>query len=442
MADFVDRRYAAVQSMAQQNLIGPDQPAVGIVDLEAIRGQIESLNWAFASIPETMHMVACKSVTLLPLLRFLADQGMGCEVASPGEFALAEAAGFTPDRIVLDSPAKTLAEIRHCLTVGAAMNIDSYQEMSRVEELREELDTTSVIGVRVNPVVGSGSIGEMSTATTTTKFGIPLIDETSREELVDAIAARPWITQLHVHSGSQGIPLELAAEGISRIVALAESVNERAGQQQIVRLDIGGGLSVNFASDEITPTYHQYADVIQKTAPELFSGKYAVLTEFGRSLLAKAGSIATIIEYTKKVGQRDFAIGHAGAQTATRTVFMPESWPLRVSAFHGDGTPSRAENRIQDLAGPCCFSGDMIGREYVIPELAPGDIALIHDTGAYYFSTPFAYNALPRIPVYAYTVDEAGEVTWTVIRRQQTIAEILAESGEDVRLEVAAPAGS
>lgn len=433
MADFVDRRYAAVRTLAAESLISEDQPVVGIIDTEAVAAQIDALRWAFSSIPETQHMVACKAVTLVPLLRFLADRGMGVEVASPGEFAMAQAAGFPPERIVLDSPAKTVPEIRHCLTVGAAVNIDSYQELARIEALRAEIDTRSVIGVRVNPVVGSGSIGEMSTATTTTKFGIPLIDEASRQELVDTIAARPWITQLHVHSGSQGVALDLAAEGISRIVSLAESVTAAAGFQQITRIDIGGGLTVNFGSDAITPTFHEYAEVLERAVPELFSGRYTVLTEFGRSLLAKAGSIATRIEYTKQVGQREFAIGHAGAQTATRTVFMPQAWPLRVSAFHADGTPSRNDNRIQDLAGPCCFSGDMIGRGYAIPELEPGDIALIHDTGAYYFSTPFAYNALPRIPVYAYTGDETG-VTFTRLRRQQTVEELLAEAGEDVRL--------
>ena len=130
MADFVDRRYAAVRSLAAESLITAEQPVVGIIDTEAVETQIEALSWAFSSIPDTIHLVACKAVTLVPLLRFLADRGMGVEVASPGEFAMAEAAGFPPERIVLDSPAKTVPEIRHCLTVGAAVNIDSYQELA------------------------------------------------------------------------------------------------------------------------------------------------------------------------------------------------------------------------------------------------------------------------------------------------------------------------
>lgn len=99
MSDFVDRRYAAVRTLAAESLISEDQPVVGIIDTEAVAAQIDALRWAFSSIPETQHMVACKAVTLVPLLRFLADRGMGVEVASPGEFAMAQAAGFPPERI-------------------------------------------------------------------------------------------------------------------------------------------------------------------------------------------------------------------------------------------------------------------------------------------------------------------------------------------------------
>ncbi|WP_349828192.1 diaminopimelate decarboxylase [Brevibacterium litoralis] len=439
MSTFVAHRDAAVRALVADGLIGTEQPVVGLIDTAAVKAQVEALQNAFDAIPHTNHAVAAKAVTVVPLLRYLADLGMGCEVASPGEFAMAEAAGFDPATIVVDSPAKTLPEIEHALEVGAAMNIDNYQEMDRLDELvsaREAAGnpTDSAIGVRVNPVVGTGSIAAMSTATTTTKFGIAIIDDATRQELVDAIAARPWITQLHVHSGSQGVPLELAAEGIRRILALAEDVEQAVGRQQITRVDIGGGLTVNFDSDDVTPSYHDYASLLKIEVPDLFSGKYTVITEFGRSLLAKAGSIATKIEYTKDVGERRFAIGHAGAQVATRTVFMPDHWPLRVSAYTPEGTPSDAPVTTQDLAGPCCFTGDMIGRDYELPEFEKDGIAVIHDTGAYYWSTPFSYNALPRTAVYAYTVDEAGAVHWTRIRKQQILEELVAEAGEDVRL--------
>ncbi|NEE51166.1 diaminopimelate decarboxylase, partial [Streptomyces sp. SID8455] len=80
-------------------------------------------------------------------------------------------------------------------------------------------------------------------------------------------------------------------------------------------------------------------------------------------------------------GGRRIALTHAGAQTATRTVFMPGSWPLRVGAFTADGSPKPGPALAQDIAGPCCFAGDVVAHGRELPELAEGDFVVLYDTG-------------------------------------------------------------
>lgn len=70
-----------------------------------------------------------------------------------------------------------------------------------------------------------------------------------------------------------------------------------------------------------------------------------------------------------------------------------------------------------------------MARERELPELAPGDLVALYDTGAYYFSTHFHYNSLPRPAVYGYVVSDAGVVTFAPVRHAQTVAEVVAESG-------------
>ncbi|MFG2899859.1 hypothetical protein ACGFZH_22610 [Streptomyces zaomyceticus] len=53
-----------------------------------------------------------------------------------GGVELALAAGFARERIVLDSPAKSRAEIREALTLGIALNADNLAELDRIEALR------------------------------------------------------------------------------------------------------------------------------------------------------------------------------------------------------------------------------------------------------------------------------------------------------------------
>jgi diaminopimelate decarboxylase len=128
-----------------------------------------------------------------------------------------------------------------------------------------------------------------------------------------------------------------------------------------------------------------------------------VITEFGRSLIAKAGFMLARVEYTKSMGARRIAITHAGAQVAARTVYQPEVWPLRISALDRKGRPKHTQPVVQDIAGPCCFAGDILAHERELPLLEPDDHVLVHDTGGYYFSSPYIYNSLPPIDAFSVT---------------------------------------
>ncbi|MCP9211279.1 diaminopimelate decarboxylase [Streptomyces cucumeris] len=437
------RRETAVRAAVEQGLLSPGEPVVGLLDVTAIRAAAAALRTAFDEVtaPGTavLHAFAVKAAALVPVLRLLADEGLGCEVASPGELALARAAGVPPERIVLDSPAKTTGELREALAARIAVNADNPEELDRLDALiAPRGDTTPAtphgpVGLRVNPQVGGGSIDALSTATATSKFGIALQDPGVRERVVRAVAERPWLTRLHAHTGSQGIPLELMTAGVRAVYELAEEINETVGHRQIDTLDIGGGLPVNFGSDEFTPGYRDYAQLLLTTVPGLFDGRYGLVTEFGRSLLAKSGTVLARVEYAKSAGGRSIAVTHAGAQLATRTVFAPESWPLRITAYDAAGRPKPTAPGglvAQDIAGPCCFAGDLVARDRPLPHLAAGDLVGLLDTGAYYFSNHFAYNSLPRPGVYGFTVD-GDEVRFATVRPPQTVEEIVTESGGD-----------
>ncbi|WP_329623087.1 diaminopimelate decarboxylase [Streptomyces sp. NBC_01255] len=425
------RRDLAVRASVDQGLLSAAEPVVALLDTTGIRASAAALTSAFAAVTDAhvLHAFAVKAAPLVPVLRLLHDAGLGVEVASPGELALARAAGIPPTHTVLDSPAKTPAELRQALALGIAVNADNLQELDRLDALVASAPTASPLGLRVNPQVGAGSIGALSTATATSKFGVALRDEGARAGVVQAFLDRPWLTRLHTHTGSQGVPLALMAEGVGEAYALAEEINHKAGRQQIDTLDIGGGLPVNFTSDEETPTYAEYARLLADTVPGLLDGRYRLVTEFGRSLLAKHGTVLARVEYTKTAGGRPIAVTHAGVQLATRTVYAPDSWPLRILAYDAEGRPRAGDVTVQDVAGPACFAGDLLATGRKLPLLHPGDVVAVPDTGAYYFAHHYAYNSLPRPGIHGFTVAEDGAVTFSTVRRPQTLDEIVAEAG-------------
>ncbi|MEU9992387.1 diaminopimelate decarboxylase [Streptomyces sp. NPDC048045] len=439
------RRERILQQAVKQGLLDPEASLLAaFVDLDGIAATVSDLYDAFSDSPGALHAFAAKANSLVPVLSELNGLGMGCEVATAGELARALAAGFPPDRIVFDSPAKTREEIRRALALGVAVNVDSFQELDRIAQNLQNRPSRSRIGVRVNPQVGGGSIAAMSTATSTSKFGVPLADPGSRERLMRAFGEFPWLTWVHAHTGSQGCPLPLIAEGVAQAVGFAEQVDAAYGPGRVVGIDIGGGLPVNFAGDEVTPSFTAYVGHLKKSAPQLFADRrYRIVTEFGRSVLAKNGFMAAYVEYTKICGDRPIALTHAGVQVATRTVFAPDTWPLRIEAHDASGTAKPGPLVRQDVAGPACFAGDLLAGDRALPLLQPGDLVVVPDTGAYYFSTPFHYNSLPEPAVHGFRVDADGRIRFTLLRPAQDPWHVSGYDGVAVAdLELAAvPAG-
>jgi len=424
----MNRKQQIISSAIKAHVINDNLTLVGIMDLDGLQKTVKA---AYAAFPQNFfHTFAVKANALVKVLEPLCEYGMGAEVASPGELLIARSAGFAAKDIIFDSPAKTMADLRTCIKHDISLNIDNLQELARIDQIIKEYpETEAVIGFRVNPQIGSGQIASTSTATSTSKFGFALADGGYRQQLISIYKERPWLTSIHTHTGSQGCELSLMANGIKVITDLAEEINVAIGHQQVTRLDIGGGLPVNFSSEEIKPSFQDYADVLKTTVPLLFTDKYQVKTEFGRAIVAKNGMIITRVEYTKNSGGRHIATTHAGAQVLARTVFLPKSWPLRVTGYLPSGQERNSDNTElvkTDVAGPCCFAGDLICVDQLLPKLAVNDYVMVHDTGGYYFSNHFDYNSLPRVGVYSVCgADDA--LTIECIRQADTIEDVLSK---------------
>jgi len=422
----MSRKQNIIASAIEAKIIDQNLTAIGVMDLDALK---KTVNDAYEAFPENFfHTFAVKANALVKVLEPLRQYGMGAEVASPGELMIARAAGYDAESIIFDSPAKTQQDLRTCIENGISLNIDNLQELARIDRLMRDFpDTKSIIGFRVNPQIGAGKIGSTSTATATSKFGYALSDGDNRQRLIEIYRARPWLKSIHTHTGSQGCELTLMANGIKVITELAEQINESIGNQQVTRLDIGGGLPVNFSSDEIKPSFKDYAELLKAEVPLLFTNKYQVKTEFGRAIVAKNGVIITRVEYTKSSGGRHIATTHAGAQILTRTAFLPKSWPIRVTGYTARGiekTVHNSEMVTTDVAGPCCFAGDLICANQSLPKLEVDNYVMVHDTGGYYFSNHFDYNSLPRVAVYSIS-GEDEDLTIECIRAAESLEDVL-----------------
>lgn len=396
------------------------RPGMMFHDLDALSRRIGHLRGCFP--PQTLHALAVKSNPVVELLRFATELGMGLEAASLEEVALARAAGCPSARIVFDSPAKTCDEIAQALAWGITLNADNFQELARIQRiLGNAARPDSLIGLRVNPQVGLGSIGMLSVSGNYSKFGVPLGEQ--RDEIIAACERHPWLRALHVHVGSQGIREEQMAKAVERVFELREAIHARLGEPRIESVDIGGGLPWRYRAHETIATPQSYVAALAQIVPQCLADEVRLVTEFGRALQAGCGFAASKVEYVKTDGGRRTAVIHFGADLFMRRVYRPDDWHHDISVLAPDGTPKQGGEEPHTIAGPLCFGGDILAEGAMLPRIEEGDWVILHDTGGYTLSmwSRHCNRGLPL--VLGYTADPwqfrtllAGESPDDVVR--------------------------
>jgi len=196
----------AINELITKGVVGLDaHPVVLCYDMDALKETLLAMKKAFP--PHFMHAVAVKSNPLPFFLRAAVAMGFGLECASIAAVIHALRLGCPPDKIMFDSPAKSNREITFALRHKVQLNADNFSELDRIVQARTRLEAEGVlcgstVGVRVNPLVGVGSIKALSVSDVRSKFGIPLDDET-RPKLIALFRQHSCINALHIHVGSQ-----------------------------------------------------------------------------------------------------------------------------------------------------------------------------------------------------------------------------------------------
>ena len=416
----------ALSQALEKGLVTGSDLSVVFYDLTLLKHRIERLVSLFPA--SALHAIAVKANPLLRVLEYVrgldVTSRVGLEAASLPELELALSAGYGPDRIVFDSPAKTYSEIEFALAQGVHLNIDNFQELERVDALirRQAERPKGSFGLRVNPQVGQGNIAATSVGGEYSKLGIPLGPH--REELMDAFGRFDWLTGIHVHIGSQGCGLDLLVRGIEAAYGFAREVNANLGGERIQILDIGGGLPVCYQDRDHAPGFADYVRALKTRCPGLFENEFRLITEFGRTVHAGAGFTASRVEYVKPEKDVRTAIIHVGADMFLRKCYNPADWHHDVSVADGRARLKTGAHAAYNIAGPLCFAGDILAREIALPEIQPNDWVLIHDTGAYTLSMWSRYNSRPMPLVLGFSREDGRD--FQVLKKRESTQDVLA----------------
>jgi diaminopimelate decarboxylase/aspartate kinase len=279
---------------------------------------------------------------------------------------------FTPNFCPLD-------EYAEAFRAGAEVVVDGPEALRARPELFEGRE----IGVRIDPGRGLGHHEKVRTAGGGTKFGQPLDDT---DDTIDAArAAGVKIVGLHAHVGS-GIldPHAWAATGRA-LSSIAPKFDD------LRWLDLGGGLGVTerpghppLALADVERSLAGLRDELPGLELRLEPGRYFV---------SEAGVLVVpVTQVRSKAGIR-----FAGVATGMNSLIRPALYGA-WHAIHNLSRPDEPPSGYWHVVGPICETGDVLGRDRLLPDTQPGDVLLIENAGAYGAVMSSRYNLREPAP--------------------------------------------
>ena len=379
-----------------------------------ILDQINFLQNALSDI-DNLICFAVKANSNLSILKLFKECGCGFDIVSGGELQRVLTVDSLNSKIVFSGVGKSVSEIEMALNNNIlAFNVESEEELFRINDISQRLSKIAKVSIRVNPNVDAKTHPYISTGLKDNKFGI---DETGAIKLYKKAAKLDHIkiTGIDCHIGSQLTDLSPFEDAFIKLASLIDELE--SNQIAVEHIDIGGGIGISYNNEDISPIDF-YVQMIKKY---LLKYNKKIILEPGRFLIGKAGLMLTNVEYIKKSEHKNFVLVDAAMNDLMR--------PSLYNAFHEVINLSNTQdsNDIFDIVGPICETGDFLAKDRNI-KANQGDILAIMDAGAYGFSMSSNYNSRPRVPEIIVDKDE-----FYLIRERENFSDLIAHEEKFIK---------
>jgi diaminopimelate decarboxylase len=344
---------------------------------------------------------AGKAFLCTEIARWVAEEGLGLDVCSGGELAVAVHAGFPAERITFHGNNKSTAELKKALEVGVGhIVLDSFEEIARLGYLAKEAGKRPKVMIRVTTGVEAHTHEFIATAHDDQKFGF------ARETALEAVRRVHDLEELelvglHSHIGSQIFDtdgFELAAR---RVMDLLLAIHDEHGIE-LPELDLGGGYGIAYldGDDPLDPKHiaDNLRGIISRACRARDLAVPRLTVEPGRIIAGPGGITVYEVGTVKPLdGLRTYVSVDGGMSDNIRTALYGAEYTSVLASRRSEATPM-----LSRLVGKHCESGDMVVRDLWLPEdVAPGDLVAVAATGAYCRSLANNYNHVPKPAVVA-----------------------------------------
>jgi len=361
------------------------------------------------ALGEQPHLVcyAVKSNSNIAVLQTLVALGAGFDIVSVGELERVLMAGGDPSKVVFSGLGKTRQEMRRALEIGIhCFNVESESELELLNKIASELSMRAPVSIRVNPDVNANTHPYISTGLKEDKFGIDINNALAvyqHASLMDNI----HLIGIDCHIGSQLTEIAPFVDAMDRLLILVDQL--AALKISLNHIDIGGGLGVRYRDESI----QSVDDYMSELLPKLAQRSETLILEPGRSITANAGVLLTEVQFIKSNDHKNFVIVDAAMNDMLRPSLYQAWMDIQPISDSSD-----LDERVYDVVGPVCESGDFLGKERPL-KVKEGDHLCLFSAGSYGFVMSSNYNSRPRAPEIMVDADSVY-----LIRQRETIQDL------------------
>jgi diaminopimelate decarboxylase len=340
-------------------------------------------------------MYAMKANPHREILALMESYGLGVEVSSGGELALARASGFRPRKISFAGPGKGLKELQQAVESGAVISVESVEELQLLREIATAARKRALITVRVNLELGAALRAGLNMGGSS-QFGVPMNSLSKAFAVLRESRRQLEFMGLHSHYGSQILDPSSIVLHFENLLGLVRRCETEVGVP-IRMLNFGGGWGVDYFAEQTPLDLERLKDglsaLLQLRRWRELLAHVTLILEPGRFLVAEAGVYATRILYRKEVGGRNILVVDGGLHhNYVLTGGMGRVICRNYECDFFPATPHAVQTseQVYDVVGCLCTPQDVLAVQ--VPCHFPpvrGDVVVFFNSGAY------GYNASP-----------------------------------------------
>ena len=391
-----------------------------LYDENTLRAKCREFRTEFETrYPSVQIIYAGKAYSNVVLLRLVQEEGLGLDVVSEGELAIAKKAKFPMDKIYFHGNNKSVRELEMALRLHVEhIVVDNFHELEILGKLTQELGVKQDVLLRMTPGVDPHTHRYTSTGSLDSKFGFPL--PLKEQAVAAALKIKGLnVTGLHFHIGSLIFEPEPYVKSVKSVLKFAADMRKKYGLE-LQELDTGGGFAVQYTLDQPAPSIAVFAEqitsTIKKECRELSLKLPKLIVEPGREIVAQAGVAVYTVGTIKEIQEVRTYIAVDGGMGDN---VCPAMYGEKMEAVLANRMRARQAGKVT-VCGKFCESGDILIRDIEMPKTVPGDILAIAVSGAYSIPESMNYNAFFKPPVLLLNEGKAK-----LIRRRETLEDII-----------------